>query len=149
MKRKGLFNYCGFSYAVTIEGELVKSVELAGVGVNAETDNVEIAGLKPDLTPFTGFERCVMEKALEIPRGMVATYGELARAAGRARAARAVGNAMARNPMPIMVPCHRVVRSDLTMGEYAHGSETKEALLRSEGVVFEGGKVRRECLHRF
>ena len=70
-----------------------------------------------------------------IPRGEVRTYGELAAIVGRPRAARAVGTAMARNPVPLLVPCHRVVPSSGGVGNYGFGSDLKAKLLAGEGVV--------------
>lgn len=87
-----------------------------------------------DLEPFSGFRRRVMELAMAIPRGQVRSYGELARAAGRPGAARAVGQVMARNPIPLFVPCHRVVRADGRLGEYSGGGAAiKRRLLAMEG----------------
>ena len=68
----------------------------------------------------------------EIPRGQTCSYAELAARAGRPGAARAVGQAMARNPWPIIVPCHRVVASDGGLGGYGGGLDMKERLLRLE-----------------
>ncbi len=83
-----------------------------------------------------------------IPRGKVTTYKELARAVGRPRAWRAVANALARNPTPVKIPCHRVVRSDGGMGGYTLGTGDKRAgiarkmeLLGAEGVAVQGQKV--------
>ena len=70
-----------------------------------------------------------------IPRGKVMTYREVARAAGRPNAYRAVGNIMHNNPDMKRVPCHRVVRSDGTVGGYARGAARKVALLRREGAL--------------
>ena len=69
-----------------------------------------------------------------VPHGETVTYGELAEMAGRPRAARAVGTAMATNPLPILVPCHRVVRAGGVLGAYGGGVDTKAALLALEGV---------------
>jgi methylated-DNA-[protein]-cysteine S-methyltransferase len=146
MKSTTKFEYCGFTYVLNMENGLVKSVKPACAGENLK---VEFSKMKLDLAQFTDFERSVMEKTREIPYGMVTTYAELARAVGNVRAARAVGNTMARNPIPIVVPCHRVIKSDLTIGEYTHGKEKKEALLKAEGVVFENGRVRCEYVYRF
>src|SRR5205823_802173 len=65
-----------------------------------------------DLRGLTDFERAVLMKTLEIPRGEVRTYAWVAREIGRPRAVRAVGTALRRNPVPILIPCHRVIRSD-------------------------------------
>ena len=72
----------------------------------------------------------------KIPKGSVLTYKEVARRAGNATAARAVGNIMHNNPNTAKVPCHRVVRSDGTPGGYARGAQKKIAILKSEGVKF-------------
>lgn len=99
--------------------------------------------------PLTEFEKKVLRKVAEIPRGKVATYGEVARAIGKPRASRAVGNALAKNPYPITIPCHRVVKGDLSLGGYTPGVEKKRALLEEEGVEIVDGRVKKECLHRF
>ncbi len=87
---------------------------------------------------------------LRIPQGKVTTYAEIARALGT-RAWRAVGTAMAKNSQLITVPCHRVVRSDGSIGEYASGAGKKAALLIEEGVNVHNGKVRdlAAVMHRF
>ena len=79
------------------------------------------------------FQRAVYEALMSIPPGEVVSYGELAEMAGYPRAARAVGNAMAANPIPLVVPCHRVIRSDGTMGRYGNDPTWKERLLLHEG----------------
>ncbi len=88
------------------------------------------------------FQTEVLKLVQRIPRGRVTTYGELARAlTGSGHAARAVGQAVARNPSPIVIPCHRVVRSDGTVGEYRGGVGMKTRLLREEGLEIKDGKV--------
>ncbi len=84
-------------------------------------------------------ERCY-ELLQTIPRGKVTTYKLLAKALGT-KAYRAVGNAMAKNPNPITVPCHRVVKSDGTVGDYAKGTKEKIALLQEEGICIIDEKV--------
>jgi methylated-DNA-[protein]-cysteine S-methyltransferase len=89
----------------------------------------------PDALDFDGvslFQRAVWEATREIPRGQTYSYGELAARVGRPGAARAVGQAMARNPWPIVVPCHRVVASDGSLGGYGGGLDMKQRLLRLE-----------------
>ncbi len=76
----------------------------------------------------------VYEVTSQIPKGRVSTYGAIATAAGRPKAARAVGRLMHVNPNPVIVPCHRVVRSDGTVGGYGRGQEAKVKMLASEGV---------------
>jgi len=84
-------------------------------------------------------QRCY-QALLKVPAGKVTTYGELARAIG-SKASRAVGTAMANNQQLITIPCHRVVRSNGEIGQYANGSKKKAELLKSEGVSIENGKI--------
>ena len=88
-----------------------------------------------DLSSRSVFHQEVLRATARIPRGEVRTYGELAAIVGRPRAARAVGTAMARNPVPLLVPCHRVVPSSGGVGNYGFGSDLKAKLLAGEGVV--------------
>jgi O-6-methylguanine DNA methyltransferase len=91
--------------------------------------------LPVDLYGLTGFERSVLTKTMEIPYGEVRPYAWVAREIGRPRAVRAVGSALAENPIPFVIPCHRVVRTDGHIGEYgAGGPEAKRAVLATEGV---------------
>jgi len=88
-----------------------------------------------DLRLAHGFRRTVLSHLLEIGYGTTASYAAVAKASGNPKAVRAVGNACANNPLPVVVPCHRVVRSDGTIGQYVGGVEAKETLLRLEGAV--------------
>ena len=93
-----------------------------------------------DLRGVTAFRREIMLIATTIPRGEVRPYQWLARQAGRPGAARAVGTAMANNPIPLIVPCHRVVRADGTLGAYSlGGADNKRVLLAREGFNPSGG----------
>jgi O-6-methylguanine DNA methyltransferase len=92
------------------------------------------ANLRFDLRGLSEFERAVLQKALEIPRGEVRPYAWIAREIGRPKAARAVGSALASNPVPLLIPCHRVVHSDGHIGNYIFGSERKRAVLEAEGA---------------
>lgn len=92
------------------------------------------------------FQEKVYSTVKKIPRGRVSTYTSIARAAGHPRSARAVGNALNRNlyrdtRLQRQVPCHRVVRSDGTIGGFARGSREKIRLLRKEGVVISNDKA--------
>ncbi len=88
-----------------------------------------------DLRGRTDFERDVWAKALEIPRGEVRPYGWIAAEIGRPRAVRAVGTALGQNPVPLIVPCHRVVRSDGLIGQYSLGGPAnKRTMLSAEGL---------------
>ena len=92
------------------------------------------ADLELDLRGLSEFERAVLLKAREIPRGEIRPYGWIAREIGRPGAVRAVGSALNKNPIPLLIPCHRVVKSDGQIGEYAFGPSMKRALLASEGL---------------
>ncbi|MET7285115.1 methylated-DNA--[protein]-cysteine S-methyltransferase [Streptomyces sp. NPDC005573] len=89
-----------------------------------------------DWSLISGFNRQVLrELASGVPYGTVVGYGDLARRVGRPDGAQAVGNAMGSNPLPVVVPCHRVVESDGGIGGFGGGLETKRKLLALEGVL--------------
>ncbi|MGH7796838.1 MAG: methylated-DNA--[protein]-cysteine S-methyltransferase [Candidatus Binatia bacterium] len=88
------------------------------------------------------FQQKVLRKLQEIPRGAVISYQALGAAAGAPKGARAVGNAMHNNPVPIYVPCHRVIASDGRIGGYGGGAARKLLLLRSEGFALGDGDVK-------
>ncbi|MDX1448834.1 MAG: methylated-DNA--[protein]-cysteine S-methyltransferase [Acidimicrobiia bacterium] len=91
--------------------------------------------LPVDLRSVTPFRRAVLEMTAAIPRGQVRSYGWLAVQVGNEGATRAVGSTMASNPVPLIVPCHRVVRADGTLGNYSLGGpENKRELLAREGT---------------
>jgi len=91
--------------------------------------------LRFDLRGLTPFSQAVLEKTLQIPRGQVRPYGWVAREIGHPAAVRAVGTALANNPIPYFIPCHRVVRSDGVIGNYGGGGpEAKKNILSLEGV---------------
>jgi methylated-DNA-[protein]-cysteine S-methyltransferase len=90
--------------------------------------------LDVDLRVTRDFGRAVLEELARVPFGEVTTYGALAARAGKPRAARAVGTIMNRNPIPIVLPCHRVVGANGALVGYAGGIERKQALLRLEGA---------------
>jgi methylated-DNA-[protein]-cysteine S-methyltransferase len=91
--------------------------------------------LETDLSPVPAFQQLALRALALVPFGQVTTYGALAARIGRPRAARAVGGAMNRNPIPIVLPCHRVVGANGALVGYAGGLDRKEALLRLEGVT--------------
>jgi methylated-DNA-[protein]-cysteine S-methyltransferase len=91
--------------------------------------------LAVDLALQADFNRRVLRELARVPYGEVVTYGELAARAARPRAARAVGTVMNRNPLPIVLPCHRVIGSTGKLVGYAGGLERKETLLRLEGAL--------------
>ncbi|MEW6522583.1 MAG: methylated-DNA--[protein]-cysteine S-methyltransferase [Bacillota bacterium] len=95
----------------------------------------------------SGFQRRALEAMARIPRGQVISYAGLARAAGNPRAARAAGGACRSNPVPLVIPCHRVIASSGDLGGFAGGRRAltlKTALLEREGVTVSGRRVPRE-----
>ena len=88
-----------------------------------------------DLRLATGFRRTVLAHLPQIGYGHTESYAQVASAAGHPRAVRAVGSACATNPVPVIVPCHRVVRSDGSLGGYAGGASAKQSLLALEGAA--------------
>jgi methylated-DNA-[protein]-cysteine S-methyltransferase len=87
-----------------------------------------------DLELARGFSRRVLRAAARIPYGRVSTYRQVASRAGSPRASRAAGNALGRNPVPVVVPCHRVVHTGGGLGGYTGGLDRKRFLLRLEGA---------------
>lgn len=104
-------------------------VELVRAALNEGRTDVPV-----DLGSRTPFHREVLEHLLTIPKGEVRTYGQVAAAVGRPRAHRAVGSAVARNPVSLLVPCHRVVPAAGGVGNYGSGPHRKKALLSREGA---------------
>ena len=93
-----------------------------------------------DLAYGTAFQQSVWQALLKIPRGGTASYGEVSQRIGKPAAVRAVGAAVGRNPVSIIVPCHRVMGAGGALTGYAGGLERKSALLKLEGVALEGAR---------
>jgi methylated-DNA-[protein]-cysteine S-methyltransferase len=91
-------------------------------------------GLAASGRRISAFRRAVLAETMRIPAGETRSYGWLAQKVGRPRAARAVGRVMATNPLPVVVPCHRVIGSDGSLHGYGGGLDVKDALLRLEGA---------------
>jgi methylated-DNA-[protein]-cysteine S-methyltransferase len=91
--------------------------------------------LATDLSPAPAFQRQVLHELARVPFGRVTTYGALAAKIGKPHAARAIGGAMNRNPIPIVLPCHRVIGANGRLVGYAGGLDRKEQLLRLEGAL--------------
>ena len=89
-----------------------------------------------DLSQLSNFQKKVILLERKIPRGQISTYKELALKLGFPRAARSVGQALAKNPFPIIIPCHRTIRSDGSLGGYIGGVSMKRQLLEFEGIKF-------------
>jgi len=99
-----------------------------------------------DWEVLEGFQLQVLGLTAEIRYGEVMTYGEIARELGKPGAARAVGRALGANPMPLVIPCHRVIGADGRLRGYTGGLEKKEFLLKLEGCRIENNRVIRESL---
>ncbi len=83
----------------------------------------------------------IYKKLLEVPKGQITTYGELAKAVGLKNGQRVVGKIMNKNPYPVIIPCHRVVMSTGKIGGYAYGEQIKINLLNDEGIQIKNGKI--------
>ena len=141
------------SVRVVREGGHVSRVEFVPVGttgrgqasrvawlVDREPDRAELEAVLRGVSPFV---RDVLTACCRIPRGEVRTYGQLAALVGKPGAARAVGQVMAWNPVPLLIPCHRVVRSGGFLGGFGGGRRWKEYLLAREAWRFAGRGGRR------
>lgn len=108
------------------------------VARHLETGREDLRDVEVDLSDVPPFQRRVLEMLRDVPPGATLSYGELATRAGNPMASRAVGGAMARNPVPVVVPCHRVVPTSGRLGNYSAtgGVATKRALLALEGARF-------------
>jgi len=104
--------------------------------IKTEEDVIRLLGDK------TEFEREVLVATFKIPKGKVSTYKSIAEKIGRPRAYRAVGNALHKNPLAPIVPCHRVVKSDGTFGGEKKGAESRRSLLEKEGIPIENDRVK-------
>ena len=103
-----------------------------------------------DLSLCSKFQQSVLRAQYAIPRGSVSTYGLIAAHVGAPDGARAVGNALAGNPFPIIVPCHRTVLSNLHLGGFQSGAEMKRVLLEREGICFDhAGRVTANAIHEY
>jgi O-6-methylguanine DNA methyltransferase len=112
----------------TIPEKLARRVLTAIAGRRQVVAEAELAQLTP-------FQRAVLAQTQRIPRGEVRSYAWIAREVGQPRAVRAVGSALANNPLPLLIPCHRVIRSDGTLGQYSGGGTLHKAeILTYEGV---------------
>ena len=118
-------------------GRPLRAASKAPTGLTSALRAGRGTGLTYDLRGVGEFDRAVLAKTLEIPRGEVRPYAWIAREIGHPAAVRAAGSALGRNPVPILVPCHRVVRSDGATGNYGFGPQLKVDLLQVEQVNLE------------
>jgi methylated-DNA-[protein]-cysteine S-methyltransferase len=129
------------NYLAKVSNNLQRSAEkvaTAKAAVRNYIAGVSTAlNLEVDLSAMTPFQRSVLEETRKVPRGQVSTYAEIARRIGNPKAVRAVGQALRRNPIPIVVPCHRVIASDGSLGGYGGNLRDKRKiqLLQLEGAM--------------
>jgi len=86
-------------------------------------------------------EQQVYKKLTQVPQGKITTYGELSKAVGLKNGQRVIGQIMKKNPYPVIIPCHRVVKSNGTVGGYAYGGDIKTNMLQKEGIKIHDGKI--------
>lgn len=142
-------DYLGLYVIVEFEKNIVKSLSMTSkkpafkplgskvirsVEAYFKNGKGNFSGYKFDLEGMTPFQRSVLETIFTIPAGETMTYAEVAAVAGKPGAARAVGNVMASNPIPLILPCHRVVASN-GLGGFTGGLEVKRKLLKLEGAL--------------
>ena len=118
-----------------IDGGPGKFCGMIGAYLEGKPGGFPLDALAADRCPE--FQRRVLCETIRIPRGRVTSYGELAKAIGATGAARAVGTALATNPFPLIIPCHRVVRAGGYLGQFGGGTAMKASLLLLEGVVMD------------
>jgi O-6-methylguanine DNA methyltransferase len=114
------------AFCDVVPGWVREALDRFFVTGTADLERIDVSGL-------TDFERAALYKAAQIPRGEVRSYGWVAREIGHPQAARAVGQVMARNPLPLLFPCHRVVDASGALHNYGYGLEMKARLLEMEG----------------
>lgn len=139
----------GLYVVAEVDGTVVRSLEMTGrkpafparrtafvraLEAYFATGRDDFSGFTPDYSGMTPFRKKVMQELRKVPAGSTVAYGELAAIAGRPGAARAVGNVMATNPVPLLVPCHRVVATD-GLGGFTGGLDVKRSLLRLEKAL--------------
>ena len=120
----------------------------AAIKAHLEGEDVVFTLNIVDFTLCSTFQQSVLRATYSIPQGSVSTYQLVAASLGIPKGARAVGNALAGNPFPLIVPCHRVISSNRHIGGYGGGIEMKQALLTKEGIIFDkAGRVICNRLH--
>jgi methylated-DNA-[protein]-cysteine S-methyltransferase len=107
--------------------------------LNGEEEIFDLQSI--DFDQCSGIQKKVLLAEYNIPRGWVSTYKRIANKIGIPKGARVVGNALARNPFPIVIPCHRAIKSNGELGGFQGGVEMKQALLEMEGINFSNNRI--------
>ena len=124
-----------------IEIKEKKSFGIEGQVIDYLEGRSKKMGLEPEFISGTGFEKKVWLAALRVPFGETASYSEIARLSGHAGAHRAAGTALGKNPVMMVVPCHRIIKSNGDIGGFSGGKGIKETLLKLEDNEIAGKKV--------
>lgn len=116
-----------------------EEIDNTGISIRAslEGENIKFSLNLLDLSRCTKFQLSVLRAQHAIPRGAVSTYGLVAKHVGMPGGCRAVGNVMAANPFPVIIPCHRTILSDHRLGGFQSGAEMKRTMLENEGIIFD------------
>lgn len=143
-KAKLNFDENKFSDNCYKEHEKIKELEDSIVNYFKNKKSLKLNLQDFDFSKCTRFSKKVLTTLAKIPYGSITTYKRLAELSGYSGACRAVGAVMAKNPFPLLIPCHRVIKSDLCIGEFGPGSDLKRALLCHETSenVFVGSKLK-------
>lgn len=120
-------------FSKSLRGKESRSKIIADLKKHLSGKAVDFSRYSLSLSNLTSFERSVLKETRKIPYGKTLSYLELADRAGT-KAVRGVGNALAKNPVPIIIPCHRVLRKNRELGGYSAGVEIKKKLLEIEGI---------------
>lgn len=125
-----------FPYATAASCSEIDSV-IDDIRAFLDGENISFSLDTVHLALCSEFQQKVLRAEHKIPRGRVSSYKRIAKHLGMSKAARAVGNALANNPFPIIIPCHRTIHSDGTIGGFGGGVKMKKALLKMEGILFD------------
>ncbi|WP_084790453.1 MGMT family protein [Methanosphaera sp. WGK6] len=144
------FSYSSLQYKGVLQctnpSEYIHNVMSDIKNIIMGNNNIHFEDNQLDLDVLTDFQKVVLLKQNAIPYGKVITYKKLADMIGKPRSARPVANVLSSNPFPLIIPCHRTVRSDWTIGGYAGTKDGyfKQFILENEGIQFENGVVKKE-----
>ena len=128
--------YVGERFSINLSKDDSRLQRMKEDLINYFNGNKRSFGIPIDLFTLTSFQKKVLDSTGKISYGTVKSYRDIAVSAGSPRASRAVGNALGKNPVPIVIPCHRVVKNDGSIGGFTGGLDKKRFLLKLEGVHY-------------